>query len=91
VIFSIVVFSLLGPLSLWLRLISRIVLVPVIAMFAYEIIRFMGDHMENPIMRLITAPNLLLQNLTTREPDEKMIEVAITSFKKLLQLEEQME
>jgi uncharacterized protein YqhQ len=60
-------------------------------MFAYEIIRFMGDHMENPIMRLITAPNLLLQNLTTREPDEKMIEVAITSFKKLLQLEEQME
>jgi uncharacterized protein YqhQ len=51
----------------------------------------MGNHMENPIMRLITTPNLLLQNLTTREPDEKMIEVAITSFKKLLQLEEQTE
>jgi uncharacterized protein YqhQ len=89
VIFSIVVFSLLGPLTFWLRILSRILLVPVIAMFAYEIIRFMGDHMENPVMRLVTAPNLLLQNLTTREPDEKMIEVAITSFNKLLQLEEQ--
>lgn len=91
VIFSIIVFSLLGPLAFWVKIISRIVLVPVIAMFAYEIIRFMGDHMENPLMRLITAPNLLLQNLTTREPDVKMIEVAITSFNKLLQLEEQTE
>jgi len=91
VIFSIIVFSLLGPMTFWVRILSRIILVPVIAMFAYEIIRFMGDHMENPLMRLITTPNLLLQNLTTREPDVEMIEVAITSFKKLLQLEEQME
>ena len=89
VVFSIIVFSLLGPLPFWLKILSRIVLVPVIAMFAYEIIRFMGDHLDNPLIRLITAPNLLLQKLTTREPDEKIIEVAITSFKKLLQLEEQ--
>lgn len=91
VIFSILVFSLLGPLSFWLKILSRILFVPVIAMFAYEIIRFMGDHLDNPIIRIITSPNLLLQNLTTREPDEKMIEVAITSFEKLLKLEEQPE
>lgn len=91
VIFSILVFSLLGPLPFWLKILSRILLVPVIAMFAYEIIRFMGDHLDNPIIRIITSPNLLLQNLTTREPDEKMVEVAITSFEKLLKLEEQSE
>jgi len=91
VVFSILFFSLLGPLSFWVKILTRILFVPVIAMFAYEIIRFMGDHLDNPLIRMITSPNLLLQNLTTREPDEKMIEVAITSFNELLKLEEQPE
>jgi uncharacterized protein YqhQ len=49
----------------------------------------MGDHLENPIIRAITVPNLMLQKLTTREPDMSMIEVAIASFKELLKLEEE--
>lgn len=88
VIFSVIVFSLFGQPPLWIKIVTRVLLAPVIAMVAYEIIRFMGDHLENPMIRLLTAPNLLLQKLTTREPDEKMIEVAIASFNKLLQLEE---
>lgn len=87
-VFSILLFSLLGPLPIAARLISRILFVPILAMIAYEIIRFMGDHLENPIIQLFTSPNLLLQKLTTREPDESMIEVAISSFSKLLELEE---
>ena len=46
----------------------------------------MGDHLDNPIIRIITSPNLLLQNLTTREPDEKMIEVAITFLWKVIKI-----
>lgn len=91
VIFSIVTFSLLGPLPFLLRLLSRILFVPFLAMFAYELIRFMGNHIDNPIIRIFTSPNMILQNLTTREPDEKMIEVAIVSFNKLLQLESSVE
>ena len=87
VVLSILVFSLFGPMSLVVRLLTRILLVPFIAMFSYEIIRWMGNHLENPFVKAITAPNLALQKLTTREPDEQMVEVAISSFKQLLELE----
>ena len=88
VILSVVVFSLLGPMPLWLKIISRILLIPVITMIAYEIIRFISDHLDNPLVAAFSIPNMLLQKLTTREPDEKMIEVAIESLKNLLQLED---
>ena len=88
VIISIIVFSLLGELSLIMRIVSRILLVPFIAMFAYEIIRLLGDHLDNPLVKIITGPNLMLQRLTTREPSKDMIEVAIRSFNILLDLEE---
>jgi len=87
VVISILVFSLLGELNLLERIISRILFVPVLAMFSYEIIRWMGDHLENPLVRILTKPNLLLQRLTTREPTDDMLEVSITSFKRLLKLE----
>jgi len=87
VIFSILLFTLFGPLPLLIKIITRILLVPILAMLAYEIIRFMGDHLDNPIVKVLTSPNLLLQKLTTREPSEEMVEVAISSFNKLLQLE----
>lgn len=86
-VLSVVVFSILGPIPFWLRLFSRIILIPVIAMFSYELIRWMSNHLENPVVRIITAPNLALQSLTTREPDEAILEVAISSFKQLLELE----
>jgi uncharacterized protein YqhQ len=87
VILSILVFSLLGPMVLWLKLVSRVLLIPVLAMLSYELIRWMGDHLENKLVKIMVAPNLGLQKLTTREPDEQMVEVAISSFKQLLQLE----
>ncbi len=65
-------------------MISRIVLVPVIAGIAYEYIRFTAKHMDNPIIRAIIIPNLALQHLTTRPPDLTMIEVAIAAFKRVL-------
>ena len=74
---AIVVFAFLGtPPMLW-RIISRVVLIPVIAGLAYEVIRFSGKHHGNSLVRAIMAPSLLLQVLTTRRPDDSQIEVAV--------------
>jgi uncharacterized protein YqhQ len=80
VVFSIILFSLLGPLPLFWRLVSRIVLVPVLAGVAYEYLRFTAKHITNPLVKLIVIPNLAMQKLTTREPDLKMLEVSIAAF-----------
>ena len=87
VFLSIITFTLIGPLPLVIRILSRIAFVPIIAMVAYELIRWMSDHLGNPYVKFLTSPNLLLQKLTTREPSSDMLEVAISSFNKLLQLE----
>ena len=87
VLLSIIIFSLIGPLPLLIRIVSRIAFMPIISMAAYELIRWMSDHLDNPMVQFMTFPNLLLQKLTTREPSPDMLEVAITSFNKLLQLE----
>jgi len=87
VIISTIIFSLLGQIQLWERIISRILMVPIISMFSYEMIRWMGDHSTNIFVKTISYPNLWLQKLTTREPSEDMIEIAITAFNKLLKLE----
>ena len=84
---SIIMFTIIGPLPLAIRILSRIAFVPIIAMVAYELIRWMSDHSDNPFVKFLTSPNLLLQKLTTREPSSDMLEVAIYSFNKLLQLE----
>lgn len=81
---SILVFAPLGRPSLLIRVASRLVLLPVIAGIAYEILRFTGKHASNPIIRVIIAPNLALQRLTTREPDDEMLEVAITALQTVL-------
>lgn len=76
-VMAIFIFALMGrPPMVWLIL-SRIVLLPVIAALAYEVIRFSGAHQGNPLVRLITGPSLALQALTTRQPDDDQIEVAI--------------
>ncbi len=77
-IVSIFVFAFLGWPNLWLRILSRIILLPVVAGIAYEIIRFAGRS-KNSIVHLAIMPGLWLQYLTTREPDDSMIEVAIAS------------
>jgi uncharacterized protein YqhQ len=80
VVFSVIFFTLLGPLPLGLRLISRIVLIPVIAGIAYEYIRWTANHLDWPFVRVLVKPSLALQRLTTREPSLPMIEVSIAAF-----------
>jgi uncharacterized protein YqhQ len=80
VVISILLFSLLGRPALWLRVLSRLLLVPVIAGIAYEYIRFSARHLDKAWMRAIATPNLAMQRLTTREPDADMLKVAITAF-----------
>ena len=80
VVFSVVLFALLGPLPWWARLGSRVVLIPVVAGVAFEYTRLMSRHLDHPLVRLLIAPNLALQKLTTRQPDEHMLEVAIAAF-----------
>ncbi|MEJ2013632.1 MAG: DUF1385 domain-containing protein [Anaerolineales bacterium] len=83
VVFSILLFSALGPLALLPKLLSRLILLPLLAALAYEYIRFTARLLPYPWARPLAAPNLWLQQLTTREPDEKMIEVAIAAFRKM--------
>lgn len=73
-----------GWLALLLRFITRLLLVPVVAGIAYEIIRFSAAHAGNPLMRLLVAPGMAMQKLTTREPDDSMIETAIAALEPVL-------
>jgi uncharacterized protein YqhQ len=84
-VISILIFSLLGRPPMALRILSRIVLIPVVAGVAYEYIKFTNRHRDNRIIRAISAPNLALQRLTTREPDTSMLEVSITALKRVLE------
>jgi uncharacterized protein YqhQ len=69
-------------------LLTRLLLLPVVAGIAYEFIRFASAHMDDPMVRAIIAPNLLMQRLTTREPDLQMISVAIAAMERVLVSEE---
>ena len=80
VVFSVIFFSLLGSLPVGLRLLSRIIFIPVIAGIAYEYIRWTANHMNSALVRVVIKPNLALQRLTTREPSLDMLEVAIAAF-----------
>lgn len=78
VLVSVVVFFFIRVDNMALKLLIRLALVPVIAGISYEIIRLAGRS-DNILVRIISAPGLWMQKLTTREPDEDMIEVAIAS------------
>lgn len=79
IIVSIIVFSFMGWHNRWVNLLIRFALVPVVAGIAYEIIRIAGRH-DNRFTRAISVPGLLLQRLTTAEPDDSMLEVAIAAM-----------
>jgi uncharacterized protein YqhQ len=85
---SILLFGLLGSPDWPIRIASRILGVPVIAGIAYEILKFGGAHAENPLVKLIVAPGLALQNLTTRYPEPDMTEVAVAAFQEMKRLED---
>ncbi len=84
---SIFVFAFLGWPDLWLRILSRIILLPVVAGISYEIIRS-AARSTNPILRIAIMPGLWLQYLTTRPPDDEMIEVAIASLNAVIPSDE---
>jgi uncharacterized protein YqhQ len=87
VVISILIYSLLPPLALPVRILSRLILLPVVAGIAYEFLKFTAAHQDNALIRLITRPNLALQRLTTREPDQEMLAVAIAAFENVLAYE----
>ena len=87
VLISIIVFTFLGDVSWLLLIISRVALIPIIAMIAYEYIRFTADRLENPLISKLALPGLWLQKLTTNEPDEKILEVSIAAFNAMYKLE----
>jgi len=91
VIISIVLFALIGNTTWLVLIVSRILFIPIIAMIAYEYIRWTADHLEHPIIRLLTSPGMALQNLTTNEPDEKILEVSLAAFNAMYALETQEE
>lgn len=92
VLISIIIFTLIPLPDLFtstmiddilIRVLSRVILIPIIAGISYEFLRFTAQHQDNGLIRAITRPNMALQRLTTREPDLEMLEVAITSFNRV--------
>ncbi|HJO33778.1 MAG TPA: DUF1385 domain-containing protein [Anaerolineales bacterium] len=88
VVFSVLIFAAFGPLPLLWRLGTRLLLLPVLASVAYEYLRLTARNMHLGFVRLIVRPTLVLQRLTTREPDEAMLAVAIAAFRAMQAVEE---
>jgi uncharacterized protein YqhQ len=86
---SIFVFAAVGRPPWYLLILSRVVLVPLIAGISYEIIKFAGRHEGSKAVRVIMAPGLALQWMTTKKPDRAQVEVAIAALEKIIELEPQ--
>ena len=86
-IIAIFVFALVGRPTLWIRILSRIALIPVIAVISYEIMRFGAGHIKNVMVRILLAPGLILQAITTREPDDSQIEAAISALNEVIEID----
>jgi len=86
-VIAIFVFALVGrPAWPWL-IASRILLLPVIAGLAYELIRYAGKHQDNRVLMTLLAPGLWLQRLTTREPTDDQVEVSIQALQRVMEKE----
>ncbi len=86
---SILLFAFIGTPDLWVRVLSRVLLIPVIAGIAYELLRLGGKYPNNQLLTLFVQPGLWLQALTTRYPDRSQMEVAIASMNELLRREDE--
>lgn len=85
---SIFVFSVIPqPWPLWAKFVSRIVLIPLIAGSSYEVLKLTAKYKHNIFMRFLMWPGMSLQQLTTREPDDAQIEVALRALKEVLSME----
>ncbi len=86
-VIAIFIFSFVGREILWLMIGARIVLIPVIMGLGYEVIYFGARHTNNWFMKIIMAPGLLMQSLTTGEPDDRQMEVAIAAMNKAVEVD----
>jgi uncharacterized protein YqhQ len=84
IIVSIILFSLLAGMELWIAILGRIALIPVVAAVSYELLRWGAKHRENVAIRWLYMPGIWLQAITTKQPDDSMIEVAIASMQEAL-------
>jgi len=89
-IIAIVVFALLGRPPLWLDLLLRMALLPVIAAIGYEFIRFAAGHTGNLLVRSLLLPGLMLQSMTTREPDDRQMETALSALSRVIEADSNM-
>ena len=88
VVFSVILFTLIGPLpNIWIRLLTRIVLIPILVMIAYEYMRFSAINIKHPVFRFLSVINMGMQRLTTVEPTDEMLEVSLTAFETMYKLE----
>jgi len=87
-VIAIVVFALIGRQELWIMVVSRIMLIPVIAALGYEATQFGARHRHNRLVRMILSPGLLLQSLTTGEPDDSQLEVAVAAMQKAIEIDQ---
>ena len=83
---SILLFSIMPELGFALRLAYRVLLIPVIGAISYELLKLSDRYKDSMIMRILTIPGLAFQRLTTREPDDDMIEVAVKTMKEVRRL-----
>jgi uncharacterized protein YqhQ len=88
-VLSILAFSLLGVEGWLFMVVSRVVVIPIVAGIAFEFIMWSARNQENQIVRMLVWPGLQLQKLTTREPTDDQVEVAMASLKKVLSMEEE--
>lgn len=79
-ILSMFVFLMIGTPSVWGRILSRLIMIPLLVTFAYEVVRWAGQNTGQPLVRWLFSGNMALQNLTTREPDDEQIQVAIAAL-----------
>jgi uncharacterized protein YqhQ len=86
-VITIVVYSFMGKPDLWLRVLSRIAVIPLVAGISYEIMRY-ADRSRSPWMQIIIVPGMALQRLTTRRPDKEQAEVALSALRSLLEHED---
>jgi hypothetical protein len=84
ILISIVAFSLVGRQSPFVMVASRILLIPVIAAVGYEILRLGARHRGNPVVKVLMYPGILVQMITTKQPTDDMIEVAIVAMEETL-------
>lgn len=84
VFMSALLFALVGWYGLWLNLLIRLAMIPLLAGLAYEVLRFAGKHAQSTLGRILSAPGLLLQRLTTKEPDAQIIGVAIRAMQAVI-------